>query len=365
MFAADSQPSSALAQTGATLSSMERMADAQLALYGDKPPSDWIAGAFYVGLARLSHVSSNPKYLAAAKSICDKHDWQFHIARATQSVNFADNQCIGQLYTDQAVTLNDHSKLDAMRKQLDETVIGFERRSPEDSRGWGNNLRRDGVVMPWWWCDSFFMAPAVFTRLSAVTGDKKYIDAMDKQWWFTAGKLYDTQEHLFYRDGGFLTQKTANGKKIFWSRGNGWVVAGVSNVLAYMPKDYPTRLKYETLLKEMCTRLADLQGDDGLWRVNLLDAPTAPAPETSGTAFFCYGMAWGINNGILDRAKFEPVVMKAWAGLNLKIRPDGLIGSVQAVSDRPLSTDPNATQPYAVGGYLLSGCEVLRMMEKH
>jgi rhamnogalacturonyl hydrolase YesR len=177
----------------------------------------------------------------------------------------------------------------------------------------------------------------------------------------TTGRHYDKEEHLFYRHNRFIAQKTPNGKKVFWGRGNGWVVAGLAHVLEYMPKDYPTRPKYEALFKEMCGKLATLQGSDGMWRVSLLDPESAPAPESSATAFFCFAMTWGINNGMLDKATFEPVARKAWAALNSHVLPSGLIGSVQKVSDRPESVEEGASMPYAVGGFLLSGAEMMKL----
>jgi rhamnogalacturonyl hydrolase YesR len=345
------------------LPAMQKMADAQLALYGDKPPADWISGAFYTGLVALYHAEGDKgPHLDAALKIADKYAWKLQPGGgASRNIAHADDECFGQLLIDLAVTTKDLSKLDPLKKQLDEVIAGFDH--PENARLWANDEKRDGAILPWWWCDAFFMAPPTLTRLSAVTGDKKYIDAMDKQWWITTDRLYDKTEHLFYRDNRFIPQKTPNGKKVFWGRGNGWVIAGLANVLTYMPKDYPTRPKYEALFKDMCEKLASLQGPDGMWRVSLLDPESAPPPESSASAFYCYAFLWGINNHLLDKATFEPAALKAWAALNTHLRPDGLIGSVQKVSDRPESVDEANSMPYAVGGYLLSGAQVIKLRD--
>lgn len=344
------------------LAAMEKMADAQLAqpAYKNGGPSDWVAGAFYVGLARLSHVSESPRFLDAEKAIADKYNWEFKPSSGAGNIAMADNETLGQMYIDLAATQKDLAKLDACRKQWDGIIAGFD--DPANIRNWNGNLARDGQPMPWWWCDAFFMAPAGLTRLSAVTGDKKYLDAMDKQWWITYDRLWDKEEHLFFRDSSYFTQKTPNGKKGFWSRGNGWVVGGTCNVLTYMPADYPSRPKYEQMLKEMCEKLATLQQADGLWRMSLIDPESSPNAETSGTGFFCYAMAWGVNNKLLERSKFEPVIDKAWAGMNAHVLPSGLIGAVQPIGAAPASgANLNTSQPYAVGAYLLSGCEIIRM----
>jgi rhamnogalacturonyl hydrolase YesR len=342
---------------------MDRMASAQLALYGENPPADWVAGAFYVGLARLSHLSGDARFLDAERKVAERHNWEFKPSRAAPGIAHADNECIGQMYIDLAVQLKDPAKLAGIRRQWDEVIAGFDHPTPENQQAWRSRSAPGSENLPWWWCDAFFMAPPGLTRLSAVTGDRKYIDAMDKQWWATAAKLYDPEEHLFYRDARFLTQKTPSGKKVFWGRGNGWVVAGLANVLTYMPPDYPSRPRYEKLFKEMCAKLLAVQQPDGLWRASLIDAESAPYPETSGTAFYCYAFAWGINHGLLERAAYEPAARNAWAALNARLRPDGLLGWVQRVGDRPDSTEASSTQPYAVGGYLLSGAEMIDLDE--
>jgi len=188
---------------------------------------------------------------------------------------------------------------------------------------------------------------------------------MDKQWWITTAKLYDKEEHLFFRDASFFDRKSPNGKKVFWSRGNGWVMGGMANTLSHMPRDYPSRPKYEALFTEMAGKLAEIQQPDGLWRGSLIDPEGSPWPETSGTAFFTYALAWGINNNLLDAAKFRPVVDKGWTALNQRIRPDGLLGFVQAVGDRPAESTINNVQAYATGAFLLAGCEMIKLNEQH
>ena len=144
------------------------------------------------------------------------------------------------------------------------------------------------------------MAPPVLAKLSLATGDRKYLDFMDHEWWITSSLLYSPSNHLFFRDKSFLDKHEANGSSIFWSRGNGWVFAALARVLAVMPRDYPSRPKYIAQFKEMAEELASLQGADGLWRPGLLDAAAYRLPENSGSAFYTYGFAYGINSGILE-----------------------------------------------------------------
>ncbi len=211
------------------------------------------------------------------------------------------------------------------------------------------------------------MAPPVFAKLSAITGNMKYLDVMDQMWDDTTTLLYDTEEHLYYRDTRFKVNpdgsgpREKNGEKIFWSRGNGWVMGGIVRVLEHMPADYPQRLKYVKLFKDMAARLASIQGSDGLWRSSLLDPDSYPNPETSGTAFFCYSLAWGINNGILDQDRYLPVVTKAWRGLVGSVHESGKLGWVQAIGHKPESVTSESTEVYAVGAFLLAGSEVIKL----
>ena len=138
---------------------------------------------------------------------------------------------------------------------------------------------------------------------------------MDHEWWLTSASLYNQQEHLYFRDSRYFTQKQANGKPIFWSRGNGWVMGALVNVLQILPEDYPSRPKYVAQFREMAAEIAEIQSADGLWRSGLLDPDAYDLPEVSGSAFFTFGIAYGINEKILDRKTYLPVVEKSWKGM--------------------------------------------------
>jgi len=184
---------------------------------------------------------------------------------------------------------------------------------------------------------------------------------MDSEYWRTTAALYDRDEHLFYRDARFIHKTDANGKKIFWSRGNAWVLAGLARTMQYMPKDYPSRPKYEMLFKDMSARLITLQGTDGTWRANLADPEQFAGSETSGTSLFTYAMAWGINNNLLDRKKYLPAVEKAWAALLAARQPDGLPGYSQPAGSAPAAAKVDGTQVYTTGGYLLAASELQKL----
>jgi rhamnogalacturonyl hydrolase YesR len=209
------------------------------------------------------------------------------------------------------------------------------------------------------------MAPPVWSRTYAATGDHKYIDYIDAQWQATSDLLYNQQEHLYARDASYKTRTEANGRLMFWSRGEGWVMGGIARTLMYLPKDDPQRPFYIQQLREMATRVAALQDTNGLWHAGLLDPQTYPLPEVSGSALFTFAMAWGVNNGILDRKVYEPVVTKAWAGMLQHIYADGRLGCIQQTGAEPAFYRPTASYNYGVGAFLMAGAEVKKMSHPH
>ena len=215
----------------------------------------------------------------------------------------------------------------------------------------------------WWWCDALFMAPPALVRLSRATGDPIYTNFMHMMWEDTQDCLYDTEESLFYRDTNyFWPAYNYNGEKVFWSRGNGWVVAGTARVLQYLPLDDPNRPAYAALLQQMSAKLADIQLPDGYWHSDLLSPERYDNPETSGTGFFTFGIAWGINNGLLDETTYWPTVQSGWEALKAAVQPNGLLGWVQPVGADPRGTSATTTDVFGVGAYLLAGSEVQKYL---
>jgi len=161
----------------------------------------------------------------------------------------------------------------------------------------------------------------------------------------------------------FLDRREPNGQAIFWARGNGWVLAGLARVLEAMPADYPTRPRYVAQFKQMAAALAAIQGEDGLWRAGLLDADAHPMPETSGTSLITYGLAYGVDAGLLDRQEFEPHISQAWRGLVAHIYADGRLGAIQPVGDAPGGFKPTSSYVYGVGAFLMAGSAIYRMCD--
>ncbi|MGN6368603.1 MAG: glycoside hydrolase family 88/105 protein [Phycisphaerae bacterium] len=363
-------PAPPLPRSSAILPLLEKCADAQLDLMHQKniAPPDWTAATFYVGLARLSHTSPDPKYTQACLDIAEKNNWKIHDRTGRRF--FADDQALGQLYIDIALAKHDPKLLDPLIAEETALLHQLANYNPvtQDPKFHNKPETEKMEIIPWWWCDSLFMNPPVLAGLSHVTGDPKFIDAMDKAYWQTYDLLYDKNEHLFFRDNRFLHQESKNGKKVFWSRGDGWVMGGLTNILRFMPDNYPSRPRYEQLFKDMADKLLSLQEQNGdaagLWPSSLLDPDDGPRVETSGSAFFTYAFAWGINNHLLDKNKFLPATLKGWNALTSRLRPDGQLGFVQPVGYKPDGSKPitaEDTQYYGNGAFLLAGCEIIKL----
>ncbi|HTF96428.1 MAG TPA: glycoside hydrolase family 88 protein [Cellvibrio sp.] len=310
--------------------------------------TNWISATFFVGTAKLIEVIDAPDVLAFNLDTARRFNYAHQGHGAPVHLINADDQAIGDLYQSIYLRTGLPGVMMPLQQRLDYT-LRYLQLSPAPKR------------LVWWWCDSLFMAPPVLTRMSAITGDAKYINAMDVQFWRVYERLYDKEVHLFARDERFIERRSANNKKIFWSRGQGWIVAGLARILETMPANYPTRKKYITLFQEMMASIVKHQQSDGLWRASLLDLEAHPEAETSGTAFFTYAMAFGINHGLLDRNIYLPPVLQGWKGLNRYILPNGILGQVQSAGDQPVPTRPETTALYASGGYIMAGLEIAKL----
>jgi rhamnogalacturonyl hydrolase YesR len=301
----------------------------------------WARAAFYAGVMAAYRSTGDRKYFEQAMRWAEGRGWKLG-----DRARHADDQAPGQTYLELYLLRKDPAMISHTKATIDAMVS-----SPRPGRD------------DWWWCDALFMAPPVLVRLYAATGDKKYLDFLNAMWWDTTDFLFDPEAKLYYRDKNYIGKLNANGKKIFWARGNGWVMAGAVRVLQRLPRDDPYRARYVALLRALAASVSRLQGADGLWRPSLLDPQQAPAPETSSTGFFCYAIAWGINHGYLERRTYLPVVRKAWQGLVGSVRPDGKLGWVQQIGASPAQVTADDNQEYGSGAFLLAGSEMYKLRQ--
>lgn len=166
----------------------------------------------------------------------------------------------------------------------------------------------------------------------------------------------------FFRDSKYLNRRERNGQKVFWGRGNGWVLGGLAEILKTLPRNDQTyRPFYEKLFKEMCNRIATLQSTNGFWHASLLDTDAYPDPENSATTLFTYAMAYGVNEGLLPAEKYLPVIRKGWTAIVSSVDSEGKLGWVQPVGEAPKRIEKRSTQLYGVGGLLMTACEIYKM----
>lgn len=330
------------AQEVATL--MEQVRDHQLGLpvtVDEADPRGWQHCAFYTGMMAAYHATRDTAYLLPAVRWAASNRWT-----PGPRLRHADDQCVGQIYLDLHLRSGDPRMLHPTKAAVDRMI-----ENPKPGR------------VDWWWADALFMAPPVFTRLGAVTGNGKYLDALDRKYWDVKAFLFDETAGLYYRDERFLGRRNSNGRKVFWSRGNGWVIAGLARVLEAFPAEYPTRPRYEHHFRTLASAVAERQKDDGYWRSNLADSAAHPMPETSGTAFFCYALAWGINQGLLNANQYAPVVRRAWSALVRAVNDDGRLGWLQPVGSMPAYVERSDSYAFGVGAFLMAGSEMIPFMQ--
>ena len=309
-------------------------------------PRDWVQAAFYIGLAAFADATHQQRY---AKAILDHgaaEGWGFD-----DRPRHADADATGAVWVWAAERTHDPAKWVPTRARFDAVLanpstVSLEFGSDHDER----------CQDRWCWSDALFMAPPVWVALSKASGDGRYLAHADQEFWATTDYLYDPQEHLYFRDSRFISRRDSAGRKIFWGRGNGWVFAGLARILTDLPADHPSRHRYEALFVQMAARLVTLQGAQGYWPVSLLEPQTTP--ETSGTGFFVYGLAWGIHHGLLPSARYGPAVKRGWHALTAAVEADGKLGWVQRVGAAPDKVGPDDTQLYGVGAFLLAASEV-------
>ena len=222
----------------------------------------------------------------------------------------------------------------------------------------------------WWWADALYMVMPVMTKMYLLTGNTKYLDKLYRNLLYTDSIMLDLETGLYFRDGKYVypKHKTESGKKDFWARGDGWVLAGLAKVLQDMPEQYVRKPWFVHKYTQLARAVAKLQQPGGYWTRSMMDPQQAPGPETSGTAFFCYGLLWGVNNGYLQRSEFQPIIEKAWKYLTeTALQPDGKVGYVQPIGERAIpgqQVDANSQANFGVGAFLLAACEYARSIKK-
>jgi rhamnogalacturonyl hydrolase YesR len=356
----------------------------------------WTRATYFEGLMALYNVETDATKKASYKTYAvnwgTSHNWALY---STPNTN-ADNQACGQVYIELYNIDKQANYITAIKAGIDAMVSS----PPTGTNGW-------------WWIDAIHMSMPSFAKLGVLYPTGGYYDAMwtmyNQARSTQGGGLWNATDGLWFRDlhytpsGGTKTPMTAaihnnltngtpdkstdayytapNGKGLYWSRGNGWVTAALVRVLDILPTTDSHRATYVADFQAQMKALIALQRTDGAWNESLMD-PTHCAsigldgddgPETSGTDFFVYGLAWGIRKGVLDSATYSAPMQNGWGWLSgTALQSSGLLGYTQSTGDRPCTEDPSAAgrlsntrlanfDDYGVGGFLLAGSEVYQL----
>lgn len=315
----------------------------------------WTRGVYYEGLMAFYGIDPNKRYYDYAVEWADKHDWK--PVRGEVYTRHADNQNCGMTYIDLYRIDPQPIRIEAIKMNIDSVI-------------------NSGRYNDWTWIDAIQMAMPIFVKLGVTLNDTKYFDYMYKMYhhikYVEGGNgLYNSEDKLWWRDKDFIPPYTEpNGEDCYWSRGNGWVLAALALVLQELPTSDPHYAEYLQDFKNLAEGVAPLQRADGFWNVSLHDPNHYGGKETTGTALFVYGMAWGLNNGILDKATYLPVIEKGWTAISSEaIQPNGFLGYVQSTGKEPKDGQPVTVdkmpdfEDYGLGCVLLAGTEIYKIVE--
>lgn len=321
----------------------------------------WDNAAYHTGNMEAYFLTGNEDYLAYSEAWAehnqwmgaksnDRSKWKYSYGETDEYVLFGDWQICFQVYADLYNILPDDNRIRRAKE-----VMEYEMSTPNNDY--------------WWWSDGLYMVMPVMTKYYKITGNQKYLDKLYEYILYSDSIMFDKEENLYYRDAKYVypKHKSVNGKKDFWARGDGWVLAGLAKVLKDLPADYKHHDFFVQKFQALAKAVAALQQPEGYWTRSMMDPEHAPGPETSGTAFFTYGMLWGINNGYLSEADYMPVVEKAWKYLSKKaVQKSGAVGYVQPIGEKAIPgqvVDENSTANFGVGAFLLAACEYVRYLE--
>ncbi len=313
----------------------------------------WTNGVLYLGMSKWAAVSTNGDnyYSWLYNEIGEKNSWQIpgnFVDYPRYGIYHADELCVGQFYIELYKKYKETKIIQSTIERLDQIM----NHPPDSSMSYRNK-------QSWTWCDALFMAPSIYLGIARLQDDPSYADFMHQQFKSTYDHLFDKEEDLFYRDDSYFNKREANGEKIFWGRGNGWVIAGLANILELLPANDPSRPLYLNLYQTMAERLVELQDPKGYWHASLLDPGSYPAPETSATSLIVYALAYGINNNLLEKEVYQEPLMAGWSHLLSVIDDNGKLGWVQPIGADPKSVTGDMTAVYGVGAFLLAASEML------
>lgn len=349
-------------ESGKVRQIIEKVNDRWQATHAPEATPFWHVAAYHTGNMEAYRLTGKPEYLDYSTAWAehnnwkgatsdDRSRWRYDYGETPDHVLFGDWQICFQTYADLYNILPDDRRIRRARE-----VMEYEMSTPADDY--------------WWWADGLYMVMPVMTKLYGITGDGRYLDKLYTYLCKADSIMFDPEENLYYRDAKYVwpKHKSANGKKDFWARGDGWVLAGLAKVLADLPAGYKHRAFFEDKYKNMAKAVVKAQQPEGYWSRSMLDEEHAPGYETSGTAFFTYGLLWGVNNGLLTDPEYLEAAEKGWKYLSTKaLQKNGDVGYVQPIGEKAIPgqvVDRSSISDFGTGAFLLAACEYVRHLEK-
>ncbi|MBR5535809.1 MAG: glycoside hydrolase family 88 protein [Clostridia bacterium] len=307
----------------------------------------WQVAVFHTGNMQAYYMTGDELYRNYSQSWANAHLWQSYGYPTGDQTN-ADNICCFRTYLDLYNMGTENANIDYVKNQVD-TIADSSRKNF------------------WNWIDAFYMAGPIFTKMYELTGDEKYLDKMYEMIKYTAENLncYDEEVGLWFRDASFIDDVSENGKKIYWSRGDGWVYAAFAQIIEELPDSYEHKDYFVDIFLQMSAALKKAQCKDGAWHESLLDPDYNPTCEESGTGFFVYGMLWGINNGYLDESEYFIPAARGWKWLSeVALQESGLVGYVQHIGAYPTkyTLTATSTQHYAYANFVFAASEMAKYL---
>ena len=318
----------------------------------------WHRAVYHTGNMAAYALTEKAEYLAFSEAWAEHNQWKgatsddtlqwrYSYGERPEYVLFGDWQTCFQVYAD--LYTNEPADYKIARAR---GVMEYQMSTPNNDY--------------WWWADGLYMVMPVMTRLHKITGNELYLEKLYEYLMYADSIMYDVEAGLYYRDAKYIYPKheSMNGKKDFWARGDGWVLAAFARVLQDFPEDHKDRSFYVERFRTIAKAVAACQQPEGYWTRSMLDPEHAPGPETSGTAFFTYGILWGVNNGLLDKKEYKPIIDKAWTYLStVALQEDGKVGYVQPIGEKAIRgqvVDANSQADFGVGAFLLAACEMAK-----
>jgi rhamnogalacturonyl hydrolase YesR len=315
----------------------------------------WVKGAFFVGLDRFARATNDKALFVTLRQESLNNGFE-----VGERYWHGDDQTMVAVYAHVAKRDGKPEYLRPAEKIFTKIIDANYKNSLEFIEPKPGQEGAEGTCqVRWCWADAIFMAPPAWALTTNVTGDARYLDYAVKESIATLDYLFDDETDLAYRDSRYFDLRTTNGEKVMWSRGNGWVFAGLARLIEAMPQDHSDRAYFVDIYKRMAAALIQIQREDGYWPTSLLDAAILTNPETSGTGFFGFGLAWGLNNGFLEGDDYVVARDKAWSAMTAAVNDDGRLGWVQQIGKDPQTTTADTSQLYGSGAFLLFASEMI------